>query len=222
MPHITTILGNEPGIQYQGVTDKTGSTGSTSINNIFIGKFKRGRLDKPMTITKANIRGMLGYDPKNLDYVAVQDALDTNIESIQVLRVSENDCVCTSDLYTLSDLYAQSGPMNYGSVIYKLKINEKVFNAVIPNTTSYSIEEGISAVFTSNYETELMNLLSYSLSSSNNGELYLQNLQPECVKLELTASVVLQSNSTNSVNDPVYSTIKLIENVELCAYEPST
>jgi hypothetical protein len=90
MPHITSILGNEPGIQYQGVTDKTGSTGSTPISNIFVGKFKRGRLDKPMTITKANIRGMLGYDPKNLDYVAVQDALDTNIESIQVLRVKES------------------------------------------------------------------------------------------------------------------------------------
>jgi hypothetical protein len=88
MPQITSILGNEPGIQYQGVTDKTGSTGSASINNILIGKFKRGRLDRPMTITKANIRGMLGFDPKNLDYVAVQDALDTNIPSIQVLRVN--------------------------------------------------------------------------------------------------------------------------------------
>ncbi|WP_454667889.1 hypothetical protein [Acinetobacter calcoaceticus] len=91
MPHITSILGNEPGIQYQGVTDKTGSTGSAPINNIFIGKFKRGRLDRPMTITKTNIRGMLGYDPKNLDYVAVQDALDTNIPSIQVMRIAKLD-----------------------------------------------------------------------------------------------------------------------------------
>jgi hypothetical protein len=52
-----------------------------------VGFFKRGRLDRPMTITKSNIRGLLGYDPKNLDYVSVQDALDTGVPSIQVMRI---------------------------------------------------------------------------------------------------------------------------------------
>jgi len=40
-----------------------------------------------MTITKANIKGLLGYDPKNPDYVAVQDVLDTNVPSVQVVRI---------------------------------------------------------------------------------------------------------------------------------------
>lgn len=89
MPHITKVLGNESGIQYQGVNDKTGNTGATPINNMIVGHFKRGRIDQPMTITAANIRAVLGYDPSNPDYVAVQDALNTNIASLQVMRVSE-------------------------------------------------------------------------------------------------------------------------------------
>lgn len=88
MPHITKIIGNEPGIQYQGTQDKTGTTGAAPINNMIVGFFKRGRLDRPMTITKSNIRGLLGYDPKNLDYVSVQDALDTGVPSIQVMRIN--------------------------------------------------------------------------------------------------------------------------------------
>jgi hypothetical protein len=87
MPNDTTILNQESGTQYQGVVDSSGRTGRFPVVGLMIGKFKRGRLDKPMTITKANIRSMLGYDPKNPDYVAVQDLLDTNVQSIQVIRV---------------------------------------------------------------------------------------------------------------------------------------
>lgn len=87
MAYITKVLGNESGIQYQGVNDKTGTTGAAPINNLIIGRFKRGRLDQPMVITSDNIRSTLGYDPSNPDYVAVQDVLDTNIPSIQVMRV---------------------------------------------------------------------------------------------------------------------------------------
>ncbi|MEQ1324919.1 hypothetical protein [Acinetobacter soli] len=87
MAHITKVLGQESGIQYQGVNDKTGTTATQSINNLIVGRFKRGRLDQPMVITAENVRSTLGYDPSNPDYVAVQDALDTNIPSIQVMRV---------------------------------------------------------------------------------------------------------------------------------------
>jgi hypothetical protein len=52
-----------------------------------IGKFKRGRIDKPMTITNANIKALLGYEPRNPDYIAVQDILDKDIPSIQVVRI---------------------------------------------------------------------------------------------------------------------------------------
>lgn len=87
MPHVTEILDDEVGIQYQGVKDSSGSTGSYPINGIMVGLFKRGRFDKPMTITGANIRAMLGFEPNNPHYVAVQDALNSGIPSVQVLRL---------------------------------------------------------------------------------------------------------------------------------------
>ena len=87
MTYVTEILADESGIQYQGVKDKTGSTGTYPITGLITGKFRRGRFDKPMTITNANIRAMLGYDPKNPSYTAVQDALNSGVPSVQVLRV---------------------------------------------------------------------------------------------------------------------------------------
>lgn len=87
MSYITKVLGNESGIQYQGANDKTGSLGNTPINNVIIGSFRRGRIDRPMIITSENIRSKLGYDPTNPDYVAVQDALATKMPSVTVLRV---------------------------------------------------------------------------------------------------------------------------------------
>ena len=87
MTHETEILADESGVQYSGVKDKTGGTGSNPITGLITGVFKRGRFDKPMTITNANIRAMLGYDPKNPSYVAVQDALSQGVPSVQVLRV---------------------------------------------------------------------------------------------------------------------------------------
>lgn len=92
MSNITSVLGNEPGIQYDRPNDKTGGTGTAPINNVIVGSFKRGRTDKLMDITKRNLRARLGFDPKNPFYVAVQDALDTNISSVKVLRVvTDND-----------------------------------------------------------------------------------------------------------------------------------
>ena len=87
MPHVTTILGNEAGIQYQGVKDASSVLGVPLINGLIVGQFKRGRLDRPMTITLENIRGTLGHDPNNPDYIAVMDALSAGVPSVQVMRV---------------------------------------------------------------------------------------------------------------------------------------
>ncbi len=86
MPHETTILENEVGIQYQGVKNSSSIPRQASMGGLMIGTFKRGRLDRPMTITNENIRGELGHDPENPHYIAVQDALASGIPSIQVLR----------------------------------------------------------------------------------------------------------------------------------------
>ena len=94
MPHVTAILGNEVGIQYQGVKDSSSLTASYPVVGVMIGQFRRGRLDKPMTITRQNIKTKLGYDPTNPDYIAVQDALDSGVPSVQVLRVLNTSLMC--------------------------------------------------------------------------------------------------------------------------------
>ena len=84
----TKILGEAVGIQSQGTVDKTETQTKEGLTSaLIVGRFKRGRVDKPMTIHQGNIRGQLGYEPTNIDYQAVQDCLDTGVPSVQVLRV---------------------------------------------------------------------------------------------------------------------------------------
>ena len=89
MTNVTEVLGDESGIQYQGVIDASGGNGSYPTIGLMVGYFRRGRIDKPMTITNENIRALLGYQPMNWDYVAVQDVLNTGVPSVQVLRITD-------------------------------------------------------------------------------------------------------------------------------------
>jgi hypothetical protein len=83
------ILGEAVGIQYQGVIDRSGTaTANRLTNGLITGRFKRGRTDKPMLIDQTTIRTRLGHEPNNPFYQAVQDALDTGIPSVWVLRVA--------------------------------------------------------------------------------------------------------------------------------------
>lgn len=87
-----TVLGEAVGVQRQKVTDRSGSAVTNRLTNgLIIGFFKRGRTDKAMLIDQTTIRSRLGYEPKNLSYQAVQDALDTGISSVWVLRVSNSE-----------------------------------------------------------------------------------------------------------------------------------
>ena len=97
MPHVTTILGNEVGIQYQGTRDASSLMGAAQVSGLIVGQFKRGRLDQPMTITLENVKGMLGEDLDNPDYLAVLDALAGGVPSVQVMRVNaggDGDATC--------------------------------------------------------------------------------------------------------------------------------
>lgn len=87
MPHVTSVLGNEVGIQYQGTRDASSLLGAAQVSGLIVGQFKRGRLDKPMTITLENVKGTLGEDLANPDYLAVLDALAGGVPSVQVMRV---------------------------------------------------------------------------------------------------------------------------------------
>ena len=95
MQNMTELLENESGLQYDGVDDQRQDESAYPDIGLMVGRFKRGCYNKPMTITKNNQRAMLGYDPRNPYYAAVEDALETGVNSVQVLRLA--DAVNTVD-----------------------------------------------------------------------------------------------------------------------------
>lgn len=86
----TKILGDAVGIQRQDVIDKSETTVLPSLNNgVIAGHFKRGRMDKPFKVTSANYRSLLGHDPSNASYLAVEDCFKQGVSEISVLRVGQ-------------------------------------------------------------------------------------------------------------------------------------
>lgn len=134
MPHVTTILGNEVGIQYQGTRDASSLTGAAQVSGLIVGQFKRGRLDQPMTITLENVKGTLGEDLDNPDYLAVLDALAGGVPSVQVMRVSNAlPLVCTEIGYYHGgwEIYPQSNiemtPNEHNSLLSDIYDSIKVY-----------------------------------------------------------------------------------------------
>lgn len=86
---VTKILGEQAGIQYQGVIDKSEADPRDSLaNSLFVGEFKNGPYNKPFKVTAANIRGKLGFDPESLQYQAIEDLLKQGVPFIWVMRVN--------------------------------------------------------------------------------------------------------------------------------------
>jgi len=96
----TQIIGNAVGIQYQGVTDQSGSVPvERLVNGLIVGDFGRGRVDQPMFITKDNL-AQLGDESKPA-YQTVSDCLDAGVPGVLVMRTSATlpvvpDCVPTN------------------------------------------------------------------------------------------------------------------------------
>ena len=81
-------LGSAAGVQYQGVIDKTETNSLPSLaNGVIVGRFKRGRTDKLFKVTAANYQALLGRDPSNPSYMAVEDAFKRGISEVSILRV---------------------------------------------------------------------------------------------------------------------------------------
>lgn len=81
-------LGSAAGVQYQGVIDKTETNSLPSLaNGVIVGRFKRGRMDKPFKVTASNYKALLGHDPSNPSYLAVEDAFKRGISEVSILRV---------------------------------------------------------------------------------------------------------------------------------------
>lgn len=86
-----TILGEAIGVQHGGIQDRTSSNTVQGITHgLIIGKFKRGRTDQPMRISKDTIKARLGYEPNNPFYQVVQDCVD-KFPSVWVLRVGASN-----------------------------------------------------------------------------------------------------------------------------------
>lgn len=82
------ILGEAAGIQYQGVKDNSEVNQPSGLTvGCFVGRFKRGFMGKPFTVTRENFQALLGYYPSNPDYLAVEDVFNRGVPSLQVVRV---------------------------------------------------------------------------------------------------------------------------------------
>lgn len=156
MPEITSVLGNEPGIQYDRPNDKTGGTGTAPINNVIVGIFKRGHTDKLMNITKQNIRAILGYQPENPFYVAVQDALDTNVPSVKVARIVDSG-TCAAGGFSVNPNNFPLKPNGTYHIDYRIN-NGSIQRYTYPH---------ISAQPNINFVYEILNDLINSISLSN-------------------------------------------------------
>ncbi|WP_289115182.1 hypothetical protein [uncultured Psychrobacter sp.] len=83
----TKILGEAVGVQRQDVIDKSETTPLPSLaNGVITGRFKRGRLDKPFKVTASNYKALLGHDPSNPSYLAVEDAFKNGVNELSILR----------------------------------------------------------------------------------------------------------------------------------------
>jgi hypothetical protein len=108
---VTEVLQQQAGIEYGGVKDQSESDPRDSLANVlFTGQFKRGRFDKPMLITLENLRPVLGYDPENPEYTAIEDALADGAPFVWVQRIGQKNIdldpwtnfACTTGTKTLS------------------------------------------------------------------------------------------------------------------------
>jgi len=87
----SNTIGSAAGIQHQGVIDKSESIGVRSLNNaVIVGRFKRGRMDRPFKVTIDNYKVLLGREPLNPSYMAVDDAFERGIDAVYVLRVGNS------------------------------------------------------------------------------------------------------------------------------------
>lgn len=88
----TKILGDAVGVQRGDVIDNSETTVLPSLaNGVITGHFKRGRMDKPFKVTSSNYKAILGYDPSNPSYLAVEDTFKRGVSEISVLRTGSMD-----------------------------------------------------------------------------------------------------------------------------------
>lgn len=100
MTHLTRHLNGEVGIQISDVTADDVPIASLTNLLMIIQDVPRGRLDKPMNITPANIHQKLGRRVSSKYLQAIHDALDAGVSSVAILRiVDDNETDISEILY---------------------------------------------------------------------------------------------------------------------------
>ena len=83
----TNMLGSAVGIEYDSRQNKESL--SLSKKGVIVGRFLRGRTDKPFTVTKDSYKALLGVDPLNPSYTVVDDLFIAGAESVMVMRIGK-------------------------------------------------------------------------------------------------------------------------------------
>lgn len=100
----TKILDAAVGVQRQDVIDKSETTVLPSLaNGVMAGHFKRGRMDKPFKVTAKNYKALLGHDPSNPSYLAVEDAFKRGVSEVSILRVGGTGVACIASHALISE-----------------------------------------------------------------------------------------------------------------------
>ena len=81
------IIDQASGIQTQPTIDRSEATSPPSTSTaVIVGKFKRGIVGRPFVVTNTTYKAILGYDPMNPSYLAVEDAFNLGVNKLSVLR----------------------------------------------------------------------------------------------------------------------------------------
>ena len=176
----TKILGDAVGIQRQDVIDNSETTVLPSLaNGVITGHFKRGRMDKPFKVTASNYKALLGHDPSNPSYLAVEDAFKNGVNELSILRVgqvgggdagsgdggsSDSNTPKINFLKLISEIIRVTPDINAG-IVYKIN-NEPIRASIFQNAEHASYTEAVtpSAMFQSaeivysyfSYQTDLL------------------------------------------------------------------
>lgn len=106
----TQILGDAVGIQRGQVIDKSETTALPSLaNGVIVGRFKRGRMDKSFTVTANNYQALLGHDPSNPNYLAVEDLFALGVSEVNVRRLGSLKSADSIPFFVFVDPTGQSG-----------------------------------------------------------------------------------------------------------------
>lgn len=95
---LTKHLSGEVGIQIRDIVSDDIPIGNQTNLLMIIQDVPRGRVDKPMTITQANIHQKLGRRISSQYLQAVQDVLDVGLASVSVLRIIDDNETDVSEI----------------------------------------------------------------------------------------------------------------------------